>query len=110
MQTSGFNREYVMLLYPQGTYEAQGTEAGVSGYSQFYSQGQWQEMPGPNGAMIMAKGSYQSNQPYGIPGMTFGFNAQMQPGGVMSFTYEQPDPYGQYVMNRSIDYCQRQGS
>lgn len=102
---SGFNRQFLIAFYSNGGYEAQGQEAGASGYSQFYSQGQWKQM---EGALVIAQGNMQSDSPYAIPGTMFGFSGQLQADGSLSFTYEQPDPNRQYVMNRTVSQCQQQ--
>ena len=102
-RASGFTREFMIAIYPDGGFEAQGTEAGMSGYSQFQAQGRLEG--GPQG--IFGQGQMMSNDPYALPGMMFAFGAAMQPDGRLSMNYEQPDPNNQYVMNRTLTDCQR---
>jgi hypothetical protein len=99
---SGFVRQFQIALYPNGTYQAQGTMSGAAGHSQFRSQGQWRAQ----GQAVMAQGQEESTASMGIPSI-FGFTAILNPGGGMSASYEQPDPSRRYVMNRSITQCQR---
>jgi hypothetical protein len=100
---SGWVRQFALAVYPNGQYQVQGTMAGAGGYSQFRSQGQWQSQ----GAQFMARGPEQSNDMMGIPSM-FIMVATLN-GGMMTSSYEQPDPSRSYVMNRSLTQCQRQG-
>ena len=99
-RTSGWTREFVIAVYPNGAYQAQGQEAGVSGVSQFQSQGQWQFQQGA----FSARGQMQDSS--GFPGL-FGFVAQVEANGTMRLDYPQRDPSGQWVMNRSMVMCQR---
>jgi hypothetical protein len=104
-RTSGFTREYMLAIQPDGMFEAQGTTSGAAGNHQFYSQGQWQAQ----GDDLSAQGMEQSDDPYAIPGMMFVFAGTLQPDGTMAYRYEQPDPNQQYIMNRTLYYCERRG-
>ena len=104
-RTSGYGREFIIALNPDGNYYTEGTEMGIGSTFQFRSQGQWQSQ----GNSVSAQGSEESNNPMGIPGMQFFFSATLEANDMLMLTYEQPDPSQSYVMNRSITQCQRQG-
>lgn len=99
-RTSGWTREFMIAVYPNGSYEAQGQEASVAGIMQFRSQGQWQYQ----GGAFVARGQMQDTS--GMPGL-FGFTAQIEQNGMMRLDYPQHDPSGQWMMNRSMVMCQR---
>lgn len=104
-RTSGFTREFMMAIYPNGQFEAAGTMASVAGYNQFRSLGQWQVEQGS----IVAQGPEQQDSSYPVPGLMFVFIGTLQPDGSMAHSFEQPDPNRQYVMNRTLQYCERRG-
>lgn len=104
-RTSGFVRDYMMAIYPDGRFEAQGSLAGAAGVHQFCSQGQWQAQ----GADMIASGPEQSSDPFQMPGMQFVFTGTLQADGSMSYRYEQADPSGRYLMIRTLYACQRRG-
>lgn len=104
-RTGGYTRNFGIVFYPNHTYQAAGTQLALNGQTQFQSQGQWREQEGG----IYAQGPERSNDPYDYGGGMFGFFARIDPDGALSLTYEQADPNQQYVMTRTIIYCERQG-
>ncbi len=98
-RTSGWSKQYQIIFNSNYTYQAQGQMAAANGYSQFRSQGNWQYQ----GNAIMARGPEQSSDGTGL---MFMFSATLQ-GGQLTMRYEQPDPTGSWVMNRSLTQCQR---
>ena len=105
-RSSGFVRNYDIIFYPNGTFQAAGTESGIGGYVQFESQGQWQQ---PDNTGVVANGPERSNAPNAFPGAMFVFVGRFQSNGSMASTYEQMDPSQRYVMNRTNIYCERRG-
>ena len=101
-RTQGHNREYMLGIYANGQFEAQGTVLSAAGYNQIRSQGQWTLENGN----IVASGPEVSDA-LNVPGMTFVHLAQVQGGNVMIFSLKQPDPTQSYVANRSDIYCER---
>lgn len=102
-RTSGFVREFQLVIAPNGSFQAYGTIGSAAGYDQFQSQGGWQV---ENGA-LMVSGPEQTSNPIVMPGMTFFMVVQMQQDGSLMFAYDQPDSSQRYIMNRSNNYCQR---
>lgn len=102
---SGFVREFGLVAHPDGTYVAQGTEAGIAGYSQFQSFGQWQMV---DGVYLSVRGNYQSDSPYNLPGMMFMMLAQLVDNSTLMLNHQQAEPAGRYVMNRTLVQCRRQ--
>lgn len=100
---SGFVREYMLAVFADGSYQAGGTQAAADGYTQFQSQGTWQSQ----GGQFIAKGPERSTGLYVGPSM-FMLVSNLSPDGMsMLLNYEQPDPNGIYVMNRTNNYCER---
>lgn len=99
---SGFVRYYQIQVNPDGSYQAQGYTPGVYGNDPFQSQGQWK----------VEQGFFSATGPeYGpnvLPGMVFMMGAQLQ-NGELTMRYEQKDPSGTWIMNRSLTQCQRGG-
>jgi hypothetical protein len=105
-RTSGYAQEYRIAVYQNGTFDVGGTTMGVSGYSQFQGQGQWQLQQN----VFIAQGQAQEQSSFGIMPTMFMMLGTLSPdGGGMSFTNESPDPSGTYIMSRSHYLCQRQG-
>ena len=103
-RTSGHTRQYLIAIYPNGSFEAQGQMGSAMGYQPFQSQGQWQvdEQSGK----LMAQGQeYIGGMP--SPG-AFVMMGGVDPDGAFRNAYEQVDPSNSYVMNRQLYFCQRQ--
>lgn len=102
-RTSGFTRDYRMAVRADGSFEAIGSIAGAAGYHQFRSRGTWQSQ----GPSMIARGLEQTSDPWQMPGIDFVFTGTLQSDGTISYRYEQLDPYQQYVMVRTLYYCER---
>lgn len=102
-RTSGFVREYMLGVFADGSYQAGGGQMAADGYSQFQSQGTWQLQ----GGQFVARGPEQSTGPYAVPSMFMLVSNLAPDGRSMLLNFEQPDPYGTYVMNRTNTYCER---
>lgn len=105
-RSSGFVREFGLVAHPDGSYVAQGTEAGVAGHTQFQSFGEWQMV---DGVYLSLRGNYASNSPYNLPGMMFMMLAQLVDNSTLMLNHEQAEPGGRYIMNRTLVQCRRQG-
>ena len=102
-RTGGYVQDFGMMLYPNGTYEAQGVMTSVAGQHQFQSQGGWQ----PQGNGVFAQGYlYDTMSP--TPGV-FGVIADLMPDGTLMKTVEQPDSTMTILLGRTNTYCERRG-
>lgn len=103
-RTSGYVKQFMMNAYAGGGLDAQGSYMGIGGPTQFQVSGQWKVDQGH--FMAQAQGMQQSQ--WGTMPEMFIMLALPGPDGrTMSFTYEQPDPSGRYVMNRQLYACER---
>jgi hypothetical protein len=103
-RTSGYVKQYMMGVYPGGGLEAQGNYVGIGGPTQFQVQGQWKF---EQGHFIAQAQGMQQSQFGSMPELFMMMGQPGADGRTMSFSYEQPDPSGTYVMNRQLYACQR---
>ncbi len=101
-RTGGFVREYMIALYPNQTFEAQGTRGDMNGYHPFQSQGNWYL----EADRLMVQGPELSATSQIVP-TSFVMIGQILQNGAMAFTYEQPDSAQRYIMSRSNYLCER---
>lgn len=104
-RTGGFIREYFMAVEANGTFRAEGQFAhGGTGVSPFAVQGDWRV--GPTG-LFEAAGPEQSPMAAWAP-IVFVVTGQISSDGTrMNVTEELPDPTSRYIMQRTINICER---
>ncbi len=104
---SGWHRNLVINVSPNGQYEAQGTETGMSGTQRFQSQGSWNTDSG----LFSAQGPEQKENPV-VGGLDMGWFmllAKMDPGNrTMALSNPVTSPQTGEV-SRNNTMCERRG-
>jgi hypothetical protein len=101
----GTSMQYVLMLYDNGQYQAQGTILSGAGVSAFQAQGQW--MYNPSTGQLVSEGinvnEFGLQAPHPLTGQL------SSDGRTIELNEQGPDSTGSYIAQRMAQICQKAG-